>query len=873
MRRLLRTGRAAGLNGSDEAFIGRPERQRGPAGFDDTLESYPMNRMFLPVLLQIATIVAAFFPAAATGADDSRALFSFEAGEDQWSPRADSIRVSREQGPGATPASQGSLHIEGRLDTGWNYAASRHQPIVPKRLYRLTAWLRVDRLGKETPPPYLKCEFVASDSRGMAGQVSTDRYDIARMGSWQKLVAEFQVPDGAATCWLALEKGTSGPAEIDARLDEITLETIARLSVIEQFRMEPMPASLVRVRGVHPRLYLDAARVAELRQAVGTTHAALWQEVREGADRLVKQGPPAYREQDGHSGDEQLWQREVGNAMPVIAMAYLVTGDASYLQGARAWALASCGYKTWGLNRIDGMDLAAGHQLFGLGIVYDWCYDGLDEIARQTIRQTIVRRGSAMFEAGATGKAWWQRSYMQNHLWVDACGLSVAGLAVFDEVDDANLWIGFGLDKFRRSVDALGPDGASHEGVGYWEYGVEYLLKFMHVARELLGEDLYRHPWWRATSRYPLYLGLPRDAWTRGNSIVDIADCPRGHWYGPDYLLRGLAREFRDPQAQWLAAECDDADVTAPGAPWLNLVWYDPTVPAEPPTALPTLHRFDDLGLVSARSDWSGRESLVVLKCGPFLGHKAVEEFAYDPGGGHVHPDANHFVVFGAGQWLLRDDGYRSKWTGQHNTLLVDGQGQLGEGTEWFQGSKPLAVKARPRVIRAQSGPTLDHIAADAAEAYPAELGIDRFERHLLYVKPDVLLILDEIRLKEPRRMELRFHPEQQTAQEQNRAFLMKGKTAVLRLESLTLEGVQAAASEVPIVDRHGGKDASMFAVRLARDGDSWRNAVALSWSAAADRPAAVNLSAERDRWTFRSGSRQVVFDWATRSVLEPTAK
>ena len=43
------------------------------------------------------------------------------------------------------------------------------------------------------------------------------------------------------------------------------------------------------------------------------------------------------------------------------------------------------------------------------------------------------------------------------------------------------------------AMAALGPDGASHEGVGYWEYGVEYLLKFMHLARQLLGVDLYDH--------------------------------------------------------------------------------------------------------------------------------------------------------------------------------------------------------------------------------------------------------------------------------------------------------------------------------------------------------------------------------------------
>ena len=201
-------------------------------------------------------------------------------------------------------------------------------------------------------------------------------------------------------------------------------------------------------------------------------------------------------------------------------------------------ALASCGYPTWGLGRIDGMDLAAGHQLYGLALVYDWCYHDLDDAARRAIRRTLVKRASAMYQAAATGAVWWRRSYLQNHLWVDATGLAAAGFALFDEVDDASGWIGLPLEACRDSMAALGPDGASHEGIGYWEYGVEYLLKFMELSRTLLGTDLSQNDWWRNTARYALYLTLPRAAWTRSRCVVDLADCPRGHWYGPDYLLR-----------------------------------------------------------------------------------------------------------------------------------------------------------------------------------------------------------------------------------------------------------------------------------------------------------------------------------------------
>jgi len=136
-----------------------------------------------------------------------------------------------------------------------------------------------------------------------------------------------------------------------------------------------------------------------------------------------------------------VWHLDVGNAMPVLAMAWVLSGERKYLDAAREWAPASCGCRIWGLGRIDGMDLAAGHQLYGLGLVYDWCYADPSEEARRTIRDTLVKRTSAMFEAAAPGKASWHLSYLQNDLWVNICGMAVAGMALFDEVDEASAWI------------------------------------------------------------------------------------------------------------------------------------------------------------------------------------------------------------------------------------------------------------------------------------------------------------------------------------------------------------------------------------------------------------------------------------------------
>ena len=258
-----------------------------------------------------------------------------------------------------------------------------------------------------------------------------------------------------------------------------------------------------------------------------------------------------------------------------------------------------------------------------------------------------------------------------------------------------------------------------------------------------------------------------------------------------------------------------------------------------------------------------------MLKCGPFIGHQAMEQFSYDPGGGHVHPDANHFVLFGAGEWLIRDDGYRSKWTGQHNTLLIDGKGQLGEGKQWFQGSEPLAVKARPRILRATSTPALDHVTGNATEAYPAELGLRRFHRHLLFFKPDVLIVADDVLVDRPGQLELRFHPESELRRRDNDAFVFSGKSACLRLEPLTTEGTAVEAAELPIEGRHGEDGQTMLTVRLTRKASRWRNVVALSWAKSEQAAATVKVDVQADTTVVRIGNKAALLNWTTGDVQQ----
>jgi hypothetical protein len=803
------------------------------------------------------------------------ATWTFETELLGWQPQAKTVTLSHAQGVSAAKSSKSSLRVQGSMEGDWQYAVSEQVPMQPGRLYRLSAWMRIDKATSGRPMPALQCFFLRTNPERTLGVASTNSYDSTEMGRWQRLMGEFQAPEGTEACQMSFTTGINTAVEIDAYLDDVVLEPIERLSALDTYRLTPLPRSLQRARNVHPRLYLNSKRITELRRAIKTTHRTLWEEVRAEADINVQKGPPAYIKPDDSgsawSGTNQEWQAEVGNVISMLALAYVVSGEPKYLDSARTWALASCSYPTWGFDSNgvwDGIDMAAGNQLFGLATVYDWCYSELGDEARRTIRETLVKRASFLFMATQARIAWWHDAYLQNHLWVNATGLAVAGLALFDEVDDAAAWIGLSLDKFRRTMRALGPDGASHEGMAYWGVGVEYMLKFMHLARDLLDVNLYNHPWWRNTTAYCQYLTLPRNAWTKNNSIVNLADCPRRHWCGPDYLLRALAHEYHDGYAQYLASEIDNANIDNAARRWLNFLWFDPNVTEKSPHDRPTLRHFADMGIVSARSAWSGDESLVVFKCGPFIGHKAIQEFDYDPGGTHVHPDANHFVLFGAGEWLIRDDGYGPKWTGQHNTLLIDGRGQIGEGKSSFKSAEALAVKARPRIVRALSSARLDHITGDATEAYPHQLGLKRYQRHLLFLKPHVLIVLDDIVLSQPRSLELRFHPETREhpeireSEKDGTAFIARGEQAVLRMEPLTLDGVNVGVTKTVAGSSQGAKERSTFTLWCPKKVTHWRNAVAFSWSKTGMEPLKVTYRVDGDNWVFSAGQHSVAFNW-----------
>lgn len=512
-------------------------------------------------------------------------------------------------------------------------------------------------------------------------------------------------------------------------------------------KFKKVPESLSKLNGTHPRLYLTQQKISELRRLIKDPYKNIWLNEKKWVDeKWLKEKPSDVYYYDPR---EMLWLRTVGDRIPHYAFCYLMTRNETYLQKAREWVFATLSYKDWG----PYPDLAKAHLLCGVSLAYDWLYHNFTSQERSTIRDRLTLEARLMFLASIKTEEyktmWWHRAYLQNHLWVNLCGLGTAGFALYGEVPDAEIWINQANNVFKRILSFLADDGASHEGVEYWSYGTLFLLKYIDLAKQLLGEeDLFDSSWLRNTAYYRLYNMLPRNMWGNkpgGENSLDFADSVRHDTHGPVCTLRKLAAEYKNEYAQWLAQEIQDSDTGMFDHRWLNLIWYDPTVPATPPTNLSTMRHFDNLDLVIMRSDWSGNETLLAFKCGPYIGHKALEEFDYDPGGGHVHPDANHFDLLAFGKWLIIDDGYVDKRTSQHNTVLINGYGQLGEGSKWFNSKEIIAEKRTSAIIRAESNSVYDYVIGDAYNIYRDNVGLNKFLRHIIFLKPDTFIIVDEL--------------------------------------------------------------------------------------------------------------------------------
>ena len=585
--------------------------------------------------------------------------------------------------------------------------------------------------------------------------------------------------------------------------------------------LKSIPAPLANLKGVHPRMFMTAESRRILKSKMTSQpYSGMLEKLKVHADKSVKAGTPAYRPGSGY--DEQLWQREVGNAIPELAMAFCMTGEEKYFTTAKNYMLAAASYPTWGIGDIDNTDLATGHLLFGMSVGYDWLWSDLDATSRDSIRNCLVKRGERLYDLLSTGKVWWHKSYLHNHQHVTMGGLAAAGFALYGENPGIDKWILLCDEKFKQAIISHPPDGGWHEGIPYSGYGIEYMMKYMALSQDLLGANLFKgSPFFKNIADFRIEAMIPFDYWKISKStLMSIGDGPRVDWYGPDYLLRKLASEFKDGYAQWLAEKIDFSEYSSFQALFLNILWVNPSVKPKSPASLPLFKHYKDLDITYMRSGWDGKESVSMFKCGPPIGHHATTTYTYDPYGGHNHPDVGMFQIFSHGDWLITDEGYAWKRTIYQNTLVVNGIGQIGEG-RWGSSQKYIGAKDLPSIVYTISNKSYDYIIGNAKPAYLPSSHLSSFYRHILYLKPDCWVIADEAEADTTSLFEIYYHSNFPFLEKSNNCFTASGTRGSMTLTVLKPEDSGTSAFLQDIDGTGGGVASRLNTLKVSSKGKS----------------------------------------------------
>ncbi|GAA1561569.1 hypothetical protein GCM10009804_17940 [Kribbella hippodromi] len=500
-------------------------------------------------------------------------------------------------------------------------------------------------------------------------------------------------------------------------------------------------------------------RLDVLRAGLDSRYAAQWKRLREQCDWYRTQTPPTE-----HPSASITY---FGPAAANLALAYRLTGNEGYRSEAARWISAAIGFPHWGKAHMPDHDLDAGWLLHGLSLASVWLGDDF-ELAKE-LRAKLELQGSRLYEFAVESEGtWWSSSYWQNHNWICYAGLATAGYAL-----QRPEWTERAKANFATVIEVLPGDGSDMEGVVYWRYGVPWLATYLDLLQDQ--EEL---DWWdrcaflKNTFSYRLQQCAPGF-----EENIDHGDCHDRRSGHSVALYRKLAVAYRIGEAQWLADQVAErffwreayASGVKPGVmpeAYLEMLWYDDTLPSiAPAERTPLSAYFPDLGLVTARTGWDDDATMVSFKASPGGGHQAWElshrldrERGWDTlSAGHHHPDAGSFVLTSRGVFLAVDEGYSNrKRAGDHNLILVDGFGYADE--DRYHVYKGIPYERQARMVDVYAADGVAHATAQLAAMYPAELGITRLDRTLVFTPGGRVVLLDRCEAEAPRDWTLLLH-------------------------------------------------------------------------------------------------------------------
>lgn len=531
---------------------------------------------------------------------------------------------------------------------------------------------------------------------------------------------------------------------------------------------DPAPAAvpqlLSAVRNSHPRLLFTKAEIAQLKTQI-PGDPILKKTYEDNASwakkfNLAKAWQPTAIFRDDTPAITMV------KSWPGLAYVYALDRDPAVKQTIVDILTMMLKEPYWADTAEFDSNMGAGENMLMAGLLFDAVCEDLEPEFRARVAACIFTHARRMYYLGHKELCtmpikYWQQDPQNNHRWHRDAGLTACLLAVADE---KGLDTGFMLEQLRKEMDFVvkwfPPEGDCHEGAGYQTFGFFYLAAAASMMDRNLGTAYLSHPGFKNAWAQQYYYAAPGR--TGNMSFGDDMNGDGGAFDNQEAAFFIGPRLSRDRNVQAALVQRFLKKARFPNAPsrpyaypWALLAFYDPTVGQGDAKALPLWRVFPDLGAVSLRDSWEDRAVCFTFKCGPYGGYRLNEYAHANPKDGKPHyinvahddPDANEFALGMDGAFLFHPGFYSlRKLTESHNTVSVDGKGQVNEGNDFTQPVPDTDMRTLSFLTGLKAGGNGRVIVEGEAGAAYRDKALKGFRRTAVWMPGDYILLLDDLR-------------------------------------------------------------------------------------------------------------------------------
>lgn len=513
----------------------------------------------------------------------------------------------------------------------------------------------------------------------------------------------------------------------------------------------------------HPRLLLSESRIDALSH--DPRYAAVRAQIHNRAQALAKK--ITYNAYAGTNIELMPSGEGIGPAMPgqlrpyiemvqnyadavaYNALDYRLTGNKSSLSAARKALATMAAWETWLPPRFKSHGL---YTYYEVGVISQRAAFGYDLIANELTAQEKENAAAAFWKQVIRPTVEEYFTYNRDPIaasnWManSVGGAIAATVATAGDTPSWNEREAPALAKlefaYEELLQGLFPgDGSEAEPYGYENFAMQGISWGIRSLRALGihprgTERMIQGFWW------PYYVtvkpGLQLDTGDFNGHLTGLPGFAWGAEFSGIPELRALYDSGTHLDLSRGAQTGENGHMLEEELGEIDLVCCSgPPPPFTPP---PPSRVFPQRGSAALRSGWAPDATVISLRVGPWFNHE--------------HHDEGSFQVAAFGNELIGEAGYGSYYidprypdyftqASGHNTVLLDGNSfsQMAFAPRYWAAFK------YPHFTTQMLSSGFDYLAADLTPAYDGKL--QNYQRQFVFLKPDILIVHDELRAPE----------------------------------------------------------------------------------------------------------------------------